>query len=260
MTKLLTLALVIALDCQAQESNIEDNSFLIEEAFNQESGIYQFINHYQYDKRAQAWEYAFEGEIPITHQVHQFSFQIPVEDNNSQDKQTSVGDLIVNYRWQPLNRDGLMIADRLGLILPTGDFKNGHGHGVVGMDFKMAATLPMGEIFMNHWNFGLTYYPKAKHDHPHRHDLLNLSAGTSVIWKGNGYYNLMLELVTEREQTLNQNRQITTESTLTINPGIRFAINLQDCQVVPGIGFPYELINSPHEYGFLLYLSFEPKL
>lgn len=37
--------------------SVKDNSFLIEEAYNQEPGVLQFIQTYQYFERAKEWGY-----------------------------------------------------------------------------------------------------------------------------------------------------------------------------------------------------------
>ncbi|HXT54767.1 MAG TPA: hypothetical protein VN826_09700, partial [Candidatus Eisenbacteria bacterium] len=58
---------------------IEDNSFLIEEAYNQEVGVVQHIfqSVYSNDPRQRGWAFAFTQEWPIYGQDHQFSYTIP---------------------------------------------------------------------------------------------------------------------------------------------------------------------------------------
>lgn len=58
---------------------IEDNSFLIEEGYNQEPGVVQHIvtAHYNNDSRRRGWEFVFTQEWPIFSQTHQFSYTIP---------------------------------------------------------------------------------------------------------------------------------------------------------------------------------------
>src|SRR5206468_7864303 len=57
---------------------IEDNSFLIEEAYNQEPGVVQHIFQavYSNDPRQRGWAFAFTQEWPIYGQDHQFSYTI----------------------------------------------------------------------------------------------------------------------------------------------------------------------------------------
>ena len=120
---IVSLGLMCVTPSLAVDSKIEDNSFLLEEAFNQEWGVYQFIQSYQYNKKSKTWEYGFENEIPIADKVHQLSYEIPYEDVNAEGKERGVGDAVISYRWQPLNKDGFLVADRFGLIIPTCDEK-----------------------------------------------------------------------------------------------------------------------------------------
>lgn len=110
----------------AKAEVIKDNSFLVEEAYNQEAGVVQFIQTYQYLDPAHEWGYTFTNEIPITDETHQFSYVIPVLKKNgltSADDKTEIGDVLLNYRYQLMNTELLSIAPRLSLILPTGDYK-----------------------------------------------------------------------------------------------------------------------------------------
>ena len=50
---------------------ISDNSFLVEEAFNQEAGIFQ--NIFNAARSEHAWASTFTQEWPIASQTHQFS-------------------------------------------------------------------------------------------------------------------------------------------------------------------------------------------
>ena len=69
----------VFLTLHAQENNkfdfqrIEDNSFLLEEAYNQEAGVIQHISTFQYDLM-RFWNYSFTQEWPVPNQKHQLSF------------------------------------------------------------------------------------------------------------------------------------------------------------------------------------------
>lgn len=56
-------------------AGIQDNSFLIEEAYNQEAGVVQHINNLR--RQGRDWSYTFIQEWPIGSQTHQFSYNIP---------------------------------------------------------------------------------------------------------------------------------------------------------------------------------------
>lgn len=240
---------------------IEDNSFLMEEAFNQEWGVYQFIQKYQTSKQAKGYEYVFENEIPISDKVHQFSYAIPRfrEDANST---SAIGDVTLNYRWQPMNRDGILVAERFGLVVPTGNVNKGAGNGVYGLEFMQAATLTVRDNVMNHWNMGFTVLPEAKTQGiDKRRTLTTFTAGSSLIWLCADNFNLLVEGVLQSDQSTLMDGTKATGTTFTLNPGMRFALDLdyKDTQIVPGISFPTEMMNGPTETGVLVYLSIEPK-
>lgn len=104
---------------------IEDNSFLIEEAYNQEAGVIQHISTFQYMK-GRTWLYTFTDEWPVPGQKHQLSTTIPILKNS----QTGLGDLAINYRYQAIFRNRFAFSPRFSLILPTGNWKKGLSAGV----------------------------------------------------------------------------------------------------------------------------------
>jgi hypothetical protein len=57
---------------------IADNSFLIEEAYNQESGVVQHISSWARALSTAAWAFTFTQEWPLGSQTHQLSYTIPV--------------------------------------------------------------------------------------------------------------------------------------------------------------------------------------
>jgi hypothetical protein len=56
--------------------HIEDNSFLIEEAYNQEPGVVQHISNWQRSLRTSRWNFSFTQEWPVPTQQHQFSYML----------------------------------------------------------------------------------------------------------------------------------------------------------------------------------------
>ena len=57
---------------------IQDNSFFIEEAYNQEEGVVQHINSFLRQHNGD-WVYTFTQEWPLFSQQHQLSYTIPVQ-------------------------------------------------------------------------------------------------------------------------------------------------------------------------------------
>src|SRR5918992_1369706 len=104
---------------------IEDNSFLIEEAYNQEPGVVQHIFNtlYNNDSRRRGWTFSFTQEWPVFSQDHQFSYTIPTYHLvEGSDRLYGIGDVLLNYRYQALEEGELKpaFAPRFSLVLPTG--------------------------------------------------------------------------------------------------------------------------------------------
>ncbi|WP_408098048.1 hypothetical protein ACJVC5_03740 [Peredibacter sp. HCB2-198] len=258
MKVLLILLALVPLCANAQ---IEDNSFLLEEAYNQEWGVYQFIQQYQTYNNSNNFTYAFTNEIPITDKTHQFSYGFGYERYDGVEH-GSITDTTLSYRWQPVNRDGILIAERFGLVVPTGSVEKGTSAGVYGFEFVQAATITMAPQWMNHWNFGFKVLPAAKTAGvDKRRTLTTFKAGTSLIYFLSDHFNLMLEGLLESGQGIDEDGNKIVETSFTINPGFRFDWNLdwKDTQIVPGVSFPTELINGPTQQAVLVYLSIEPK-
>src|SRR6185436_7424903 len=77
--------------------DILDNSFLVEEAFNQERGIFQ--NIFGVVREDRAWALAFTQEWPAPSVRHQLSFTIGADAIGSD---TVFSDVYLNYRFQAL--------------------------------------------------------------------------------------------------------------------------------------------------------------
>jgi hypothetical protein len=124
-------------------AGIQDNSFLIEEAYNQEPGVIQHINAWRWLDNE--WFYTLTDEWPVVTQLHQLSLTVPYSwiDNDGENER-GFGDLQVNYRYQLSFESARRpaIAPRATLILPTGDEKKGLGAGSSGFQ----TNLPVSKI------------------------------------------------------------------------------------------------------------------
>ena len=65
-------------DAAAEESQIQDNSFLIEEAYNQDPGVVQHIQTFSRATRGGDWLYTFTQEWPAPNLKHQLSYTLPM--------------------------------------------------------------------------------------------------------------------------------------------------------------------------------------
>jgi hypothetical protein len=250
---------------------IEDNSFLIEEAYNQEPGVIQHIFNavYSSDPKRRGWAFNFTQEWPVFSQEHQFSYTIPSyhlrEDGEAV---RGIGDVLLNYRYQLLEEGDRRpaFAPRFSLILPSGDRKKGTGDGVVGYQWNLPFSKKFPPQFALHANFGLTYLPKVRAPldggglSPRR-ALVSYNLGASAIFAFTSRLHAMLEWVGNFEQSLNGDGRRAHDFVSTISPGIRASvIEKEGLQTVVGVALPVGLTRAADRFGVLLYLSIEHKL
>jgi len=264
--KVFCVILIFGLSClkslNAEElTKIEDNSFLIEEAYNQEKGIIQHIQTYQYYKKSKNWLSTFVQEWPIFDQKQQFSYSIPVTHIDEGSSATGLGDIGLNYRYQLIDGQKLAISPRLSLILPTGDYKKGLGTDTVGYQTNLPVSIGINDHLVNHWNMGYTFTPNSREASGAKADTNGYNAGTSLVWLISERLNFLTELAWSSTDKVNDDGSTEKEDSLFINPGLRYAVNFKSgLQIVPGLSMPIGVGPSEGEYGILVYLSFEHPL
>src|ERR1041384_3834170 len=206
---------------------IMDNSFLVEEAYNQEPGVVQhiFTTFYSVTRSAghdeHAWASAFTQEWPIFSQRHQFSYTIPWSNIDAGGRrQTDLNDVLLNYRYQVyLDPESLTaFAPRFSLVLPTGDPLRGAGDDTVGYQLTLPFSTTLGDRVFVHANVGLTYLPEA--DSLQGRDALHYNLGASAIYALTSDVHLMLEWV---GYWIEQTKGAGTTRALTafLSPGVR---------------------------------------
>lgn len=146
-----------------ESKKIQDNSFLIEEAYNQEAGVVQHIQTFQYLTKSKSWLYTFTQEWPVPKQTHQLSYTIPIAHPHEDGTSTGFGDIALNYRYQLVLEEHIAVAPRLSLILPTGSYKKGLGNGAVGYQTNIPVSIELNDKWVTHWNTGATFTPRAKY-------------------------------------------------------------------------------------------------
>jgi hypothetical protein len=240
---------------------IMDNSFLVEEAYNQEAGVVQHIFNavYGVDKFRgpddHEWNLVFTQEWPVFSQTHQFSFTVPysfLETGGQRDN--GVGDVLLNYRWQAVFDEKTLtaFAPRFSLVLPTGQHTQGFGNDTLGCQWNLPFSTAIGDRWFAHLNAGMTYLPDAGPSP--REDLFNYNLGASAIYAVNDRFHLMLEWVGNWEDEAGANRPLAA----VISPGARYAFNFaNDSQLVLGVGVPVGLTRQAPDIGVFLYVSFE---
>ncbi len=240
---------------------IQDNSFLLEEAYNQEDGVVQHISLFQYLKKSKDWQYIFTQEWPVPTQKHQFSYSIPYQHVTDSENTSGLGDIMLNYRYQAIFKGPVALAPRLSLALPTGDYKKGLGTDAIAVQVNLPLSVELNDRFVTHWNLGATFTPGSRESGGAKADTFGTNYGASIIWLLHENFNLVLEAVGTTGEAVQPDGSKQHKNSFFINPGIRGAINFKSgLQVVPGISVPVGIGPSKGEYGGLLYLSFEHPL
>jgi hypothetical protein len=242
---------------------IMDNSFLVEEAYNQEPGVVQHIT-----SGLISWErldgaddrslvLGFTQEWPVPGQKHQLSYTIPYTRLEGPDaSDDGIGDVFVNYRYQA-HYDGSKLsafAPRLSLILPTGDPDRGLGNDTLGLQLNLPYSRALGDRFYVHTNAGATLLPDAADGV----DRQLFHVGASGIVAATRTLHVLLEGVGVWNEVVDGSGQDDREFVALVSPGARYAFNLESgSQLVLGAAAPFGATGSAPDFGLLLYVSFE---
>jgi hypothetical protein len=254
--------LVTLLPAQPLAKGIQDNSFLVEEAYNQEPGVVQHIFNVPVllTRGEQEITPSFTQEWPLFSQTHQFSYTIPytfTENDNG------LEDIRFNYRWQALieSKRTPAFAPRLSLVTPTGDADKGFGHDALGYEINLPFSKIVSDRWTVHFNAGGSIFPDVR-----GHDLTNYNLGASAIYAVNKDLNLMFESVAGWEEDVDLltplrtslARKVDRTMIALISPGARYAFNRpHGLQIVVGAAVPVGLTSDSPDWGFFFYCSFE---
>jgi hypothetical protein len=236
---------------------IQDNSFLIEEAYNQERGVVQHISTFQ-RARGGDWEFGFTQEWPLGGIRHQLSYGLPIQ--SLEGSGTGLGDVAVNYRYQLVGDPdaSTVMAPRVTLLLPTGNEKEGRGAGAVGFQSDIPLTLVLGPRIVTHWNAIATVTPSARNALGNEATTTGFNLGGSVIWLFRPSFNFLVEALWESNESVVGDGRTTREESWVLNPGVRWAFDLpNDLQIVPGVAYTFGLGPGDVEDAVFVYLSFE---
>ena len=239
-----TLLATTALGAQTRRDShrpfeIADNSFLVEEAFNQEAGVFQNIMLFQ-RPHGREWSLEFTQEWPVVTQRHQFSFTIPIEGVRApaaNDYDVARGTIALTYRYQLALEDetGVAFSPRISILVPRGD-------GDVGMQLNLPASKQFGDVYA-HANAGLTSDGDTR-----------WHVAGSLIYRARPMVHLMLESV----YRANEHETATgAEDGWLVSPGLRAGFNFKDQQLVLGAAVPIGLLNDYDTQEFIAYISWE---
>lgn len=241
MRRLLLIAIFAATPLAAQ---IQDNSFLVEEAYNQDPGVVQHIFLLQHPTQGGDWASSFTQEWPAGGLKNQLSYTLT---GARLGDQRGFGDLALNYRYQ-LAGDAearVAVSPRLTVILPTGSENRDFGAGATGVQVMLPVSAVVNEHFVTHWNAGATFTPARGS----RQWLL----AQSVVWLVHPRFNALVETVWTRNDFQGGAR----ENDLVVSPGIRWSCDRPGhLQIVPGLAMPISL-RGARTHSVIAYLSFE---
>lgn len=240
---------------------IKDNSFLIEEAYNQGRGIVQHINTFSRPKGGGAWIYTLTQEWPAPDERHQLSFSLPIQRLEPGPLgKVGLGDIALNYRYQAVGREGgdTAFSPRLSVLLATGDATRGMGAGGMGLQVNLPLSHQVNSRLVTHWNAGATRTFSAQGAAGAESDTMSYSLGQSFVWLAAPRFNLLVETVWARAQEVTGPSRTTWSNSVFISPGLRWSHDFKNgLQIVPGIAFPIGVGPSRGERSAFLYLSFE---
>ena len=245
---------------------IQDNSFLVEEAYNQEPGVVQHILNVPvfFSHGEKEIAPSFTQEWPVFSQTHQFSYTVPY---TFPEDQIGFADVRLNYRLQALMEGECMpaFAPRFSFVLPTGDADKGFGHDRLGYEINLPFSKIVSDRWTLHFNAGGLLFPDVRD-----RDLWTYNLGASAIYAASKNLNLMLESVALWEEDVDSAaaaplsgakealaRNVDRTVSALISPGARYAFNLANAQLVVGVAVPIGLTSDSPDYGLFFYLSFE---
>jgi hypothetical protein len=241
---------------------IQDNSFLVEEAYNQNFGVVQHISSFTRFWDSKDWNYTFTQEWPVPGDArHQLSYTLAALHAGAfPGSGAGIGDVFLNYRYQLVGSGDTRVAfsPRLSLIFPTGDSTLSRGAGSFGLQTSLPLSVVLSKKVVSHWNAGATFFPHAQDASGDHAATAGYNFGQSFIWLAHTHFNVMLETVFASSQTVVAGSRTQWANSLLLSPGVRWSYNFRNgLQIVPGVGVPLGVGPSSGERAVLLYLSFE---
>jgi len=239
----------------AEPFQIMDNSFLVEEAFNQPVGVFQ--NIFGAVRAGGAWSLGFTQEWPVRSERHQFSYSLAVIDTGPD---AGLGDTLVHYRYQAsMDAPGrVAFSPRVTLILPSGDSDRGLGHGSAGLQFNLPVSKQVGDWQWN-GNGGMTWVRGVEVESagsvPQREGISAPFLAGSAIYRVRPMFYLMMEAVAVFDEIPTRAGTV-RETSVTVSPGLRGGWNIGDHQLVLGLAAPITWSDG-RDTGAFVYLSYE---
>ena len=246
-------------------SPIQDNSFLLEEAYNQEDGVVQHINTFARLGNSNDWAYTFTEEWPVpAHWRHQLSVTAAAGHSSAfPGSGAGAEDALLNYRYQLVGsgETRLAFAPRVSLIVPAGKASAGRRYGGTGWQTNLPLSLQVHPKIVTHWNLGGTVIPHAQNAAHDRAQACGYNGGVSAVFLVTPRFNVLVESLYTGAQAVSGADRTQWSNSMLLSPGFRWALNFKSgLQIVPGVAVPVGLGPSAGQRGVFLYLSFEHPL
>lgn len=238
---------------QTRPFEILDNSFLVEEAINQEKGVVQNIFTWT-RSRAGEWAGSFTQEWPAPTMTHQLSYTVPFAGGDA--ASAHVGGVLLNYRFQAA-REGPgrpAFSPRVSVILPTGSAEDATDRP--GIQVNLPFSKQVGDLYV-HWNAGVTWLHGVSRGPDETTNLTSPQVAASVIWNIRPLLNPMFETIVVFDEEAVANLAAVHGRTVIWSPGLRGGWNLGETQLIVGGALPITVRDGERTVALLTYLSLE---
>ncbi len=263
MTRWLLLILILTSALRAQDvADFEDNSFFIEEAYNQESGVVQHIGSLVNERetvrgyKTSHTAFAFTQEWPVYGQRWQFSYSLGLLRHESEEtahgyegRLLGLESVDAALRYQLISGDDSPLAIAPQLSFTKRDEWQGRKDS--GVELTLPASVRVSKRVAAHANVAVSSFPFS--DKPQSGAMI----GGSGVFAAHRRVHLLLEALAESERTELKNGTI-TETVTVLSPGVRVELSgTPRGQWIAGIALPFTFREEESSGGFFLYLSFE---
>ncbi len=237
---------------------ITDNSFLVEEAFNQEAGVFQ--NIFGPTRANGRWGASVHPGVagcltgtPVLVHAHLLDGDTAI----------GLGDTLLNYRYQAVMEGPgrPAFSPRASLVVPTGSVEGGRGAGSYGLQVNLPFSKQRGDIYW-HWNAGFTWLPRV--DAPDEAGVRSLHANLwspflagSAIYRLRPMLHLMLENLLRFEHSFDGDHSVARSAFTRCRQDFAAAGTWETRSSIPGAALPITWGGGNTDVGLFLYLSYE---
>jgi hypothetical protein len=240
---------------RSQEFPLKDNSFFVEEAFNQEPGKVQ--TRFRFFRVEDDTELRIGQEWPLGSRRHQLSYTLPFR-ASEEEELFELTDVRLTYSLQA-QEEGPgrpAFAPRLTAIFPTAEEEDREGQGNPGIELLLPFSKRVGDLYL-HANLGMAHRFGVEAGLGEEALLFTPFLGGSAVVQVTPGLNLLLETRAEFQEQVTGLGSTDRETKWLLNPGVRFGRQFGDNQLVAGAAAPLGLAGPLRDVGFFGYISYE---